>query len=130
MPGTSESNRTWYLIPNAPLNLSTPVIGAKPYDLCKWYVEEIDLRAEDYKRKFPKITYPECDLEQLNDYNYVLEMFKDLGLKPSSELQEICGRSLNKRDEWPKLSLDERSNEILMSEARKEFRKEVQQWIQ
>jgi hypothetical protein len=87
--------------------LSKPAIDATPYDLCKWYVEEIDLRAEDYKRKFPKITYLECHLEQLNNYDYVAEMFKDLGLEPSAELEEICGKSLNKRDEWPKQPLDE-----------------------
>lgn len=107
VPGASEWNRTWYLTPNAPRNLSRPLDDAGPYDLCKWYVEEINMRAEDYKRRFPKITYFECDLKQLNDYGYVVQLFKTFGLKPSSRLKEVCSGALNMRIEWPKLPLEE-----------------------
>jgi hypothetical protein len=59
------------------------IFGRRRYDLCKWYVEEVSRRAEEYKRRFPKITYVECDLEQLNDYDFVVQMFEAFGLQPS-----------------------------------------------
>lgn len=106
-PGTSEWSRTWYLEPDASQNLSTPSDKADPYDLCAWYVDEIRLRAKAYQKRFPRITYFECNLEQLNDYEFVLKLFETFGLNPTSELKAVCGRPLNTRTEWPKVSLDE-----------------------
>ncbi|MGB3640919.1 MAG: hypothetical protein WBA39_25585 [Rivularia sp. (in: cyanobacteria)] len=108
VPGTSEWNRTWYLTPNAQRNISKPGENANPYEVCKWYVEETYLRAEEYKKIFPAIKYVECDLEQLNKYDFVLEMFASFGLVPiTSELQNIVGRVVNVRKERRKLPLDE-----------------------
>jgi hypothetical protein len=107
VPGASEWGRTWFLAPNAARNLTRPAAHAGPYDLCRWYGEEIHRRAEDYKRRFPGITYLECDLEQLNDYDYVLHMFRTFGLEPTPELKEVCGSALNTRNEWPRLPLEE-----------------------
>lgn len=106
-PGISEWSRTWYLEPDAPSNLSHPPKGANLYDLCQWYVEETDLRAAAYQKQFPKISYVECDLEQLNDYQFVSEMFSRFGLIPSSSLQDATGTVLNTRNEWPRQSLEE-----------------------
>lgn len=105
-PGVSEWSRTWYLQSGAQRNLSCPPENAGLYDICKWYVEEVRLRAEDYKKKFPRITYFECELEQLNDFDFVLDMFNTFGLVPSSELKDTCGKILNTRNEWPKLPID------------------------
>jgi hypothetical protein len=67
IPGYTQFSRTWYLLPNATFNLSYPPLNANAYELCRWYVQETNLRAEHYQSKFPNITYFECDLEQLND---------------------------------------------------------------
>jgi len=107
VPGASEWTRTWLLSPNSPRNLSQPGENANPYALCKWYVEETYLRAEEYKRMFPKIRYIECELEQLNNYDFVVEMFSLLGLVPTPTLPDAVGRVLNVRNEWPKLPLEE-----------------------
>lgn len=107
VPGTSEWSRTWWLTPGARRNLSKPSKDANPYDLCKWYVEEVRLRAEEYKERFPYITYVECDLEQLNDRDFVLEMFEVFGLVPSPELEGGVGKPLNLRNEWPRSPLEE-----------------------
>lgn len=106
IPGYTEFSRTWYLPPNATFNLSRPPANANAYELCRWYVQETNLRAEDYQSKFPNITYFECDLEQLNDYDFVFAMFETLGLNPSPDLKATCGHPLNSRSEWPKLSLE------------------------
>jgi hypothetical protein len=107
IPSYTEFSRTWYLSPEATFNLSHPPADANAYELCRWYVQETNLRAEHYQSKFPNITYFECDLEQLNDYNFVLEMFETLGLNPSPDLKTTCGNPLNSRNEWPKLSLEQ-----------------------
>jgi hypothetical protein len=107
VPGTSEWSRAWWLTPGARRNLSQPPKNANPYDLCKWYVEEVRLRAEEYKERFPYITYVECDLEQLNDRDFILEMFAILGLVPSPKLEDVVGKPLNLRNEWPRPSLEE-----------------------
>lgn len=106
-PGISEWVRTWYLVPNAQRNLSKPAENANFYELCKWYVDEIYLRAEEYKQMFPNIKYVECNLEQLNDYNFVVEIFKYFGLLEKQELKNTVGKVINKRHEWPKLSIEE-----------------------
>ena len=107
VPGRSEWTRTWYLEPEARHNLSRPSAEANVYELCRWYVDEISLRAEDYKTKFPRIHYFDCDLEQLNNGDFVLEMFEAFGLVPTPGLKSACGKVLNPRDEWPRLPLQE-----------------------
>jgi hypothetical protein len=107
VPCASEFSRTWYLMPGGCRNLSAPSENANPYELCKWYVEEIGLRAQEYKAQFPRITYVECDLEQLNNYDYVIQMFDIFGLKPLPQLKNVVGQPLNTRDKWPKLPLEE-----------------------
>lgn len=107
VPGNSEWTKTWLLTPHAERNLSKPFENSSFYDLCKWYVEETYLRAEEYKKMFPRITYVECDLEQLNKYDFVLEMFSSFGLVPMSTLQNLVGRVVNARNEWPRLPLEE-----------------------
>lgn len=107
VPGISEWSRTWYLLPQATRNFNHPPDKANLYELCRWYIEETNLRAEDYKQKFPKITYFECDLEQLNHYDFVLRMFHGFGLTSTSGLRSACGKTINMRHEWPTISLDD-----------------------
>jgi hypothetical protein len=108
VPGVSEYGRNYYLIPDAPANLTKAPPNADPYERCKWYVNEIALRSEEYKQRFPKITYFDCTLDQLNDYDFVLSLFKAFALEPSPALKAVCGKQpINTRSEWPKLSLAE-----------------------
>lgn len=102
VPGVSEWSRTWYLTPHARRNLSRPPRHATLLGLCQWYVQEIRHRGEAYKKQFPRITYLECDLEQLNNYDFVCHMFKMFGLVPSADLKEAVGKVFNPRQEWPK----------------------------
>src|SRR4051812_46503666 len=57
VPGLTEWGRTWYLTPGAKRNLNPPPDAPTPYEHCRWYVREIELRAEDYRRRFPGMTY-------------------------------------------------------------------------
>jgi hypothetical protein len=107
VPGASAWGRLWYLTPGAKRNLSQPPAGANPYELCCWYVEEVNRRGEEYQTRFPRIRYLNCTLEQLNDLGFVTRLFDTFGLIPSPELAEVVGKPLNIRHEWPALSLEE-----------------------
>ena len=107
VPGASEWTRTWYLDPSASGNLVPPPVGASPVDLCAWYVAETSRRAEDYRRRFPRITYLECDLEQLDDISFVEKMFETFGLTSAHDLKEAVGRTLNERGEWPRATQED-----------------------
>lgn len=107
IPGSSQASRTWYLPIESEKNISHLAENSNPYEICKWYINEINLRAEKYKCEFPEITFIESDLEELNDYSFVLNIFKKLDLNPSEDLKHVCGRPLNKRNEWPRLTLAE-----------------------
>jgi hypothetical protein len=56
---------------------------------------------------FPRIRYIKCELEELNNYNFVVEMFACFGLVPTPALQDAVGSVVNVRNEWPKLPLEE-----------------------
>ncbi|MCP4402536.1 MAG: hypothetical protein GY801_35175 [bacterium] len=107
IPGTTMYTRTFHLIPGSPRNLSAPPAQAAPYDLWHWYINEIYLRAEQYRRMFPKIRYVECDVEQLNEYAFVVDMLASFGLVPTPQLQEAVGVRMNTRDNYPKRPLDD-----------------------
>ena len=107
VPGISEWTRTWLLSPYSQRNLSQPAADPNPWELCQWYVKETYLRGEEYKKRFPRIKYVECDLEQLNNYKFVTEMFATFGLTPTSSLQNAVGKAVNIRSEWSKLSLEQ-----------------------
>ncbi len=107
IPGTTEHTRTYQLIPGSPRNLSAPPAQATPYDLCHWYIKETYLRAEQYRSMFPRIRYIECDVEQLNDYAYVVNILATFGLVPTPQLQKVVGVHVNTRDNYPKRTLDD-----------------------
>ncbi len=107
IPGRSIHTRTFQLLPGSPRNLSAPPAPATPYDLCHWYINEIYLRAEQYRRMFPGIRYVECDLEELNDYANVVSMLASFGLVPTPQLREVVGVRLNTRDQYPKRPLED-----------------------
>jgi hypothetical protein len=107
VPGTTTWSRTWVLTPGAARDHVPPPDRDDHYALCRWYVDEVERRAQAYKAQFPNITYLECDLEQLNDRHFVGEMFDRFGLHASPRLDEAVGKPLNARAEWPPASLDE-----------------------
>jgi hypothetical protein len=107
VPGTTAWSRTWVLTPGAARDHCPPPGLDDRYALCRWYVDEVERRAQAYRIRFPRITYLECDLDQLNDPRFVAEMFDRFGLLASPQLGEAVGRPLNARAEWPPASLPE-----------------------
>lgn len=107
VPGTTRWSRTWVLTPGAERDRCPPPDRDDHYALCRWYVEEVEQRAQAYRDRFPDISYLECDLAQLNDRSFVDEMFDRLDLIPSPRLDDTVGRPLNARAEWPPASLEE-----------------------
>jgi hypothetical protein len=107
VPGTTRWSRTWVLTPGAARDHCPPPDRDDHYAPCRWYVEEVERRAQAYKAQFPDITYLECDLDQLNDLRFVREMFDRFGLLPSPRLDGTVGKPLNARTEWPAVSLEE-----------------------
>ncbi|MBN1756840.1 MAG: hypothetical protein JW863_00895 [Chitinispirillaceae bacterium] len=107
IPGLTEWSRTWYLVPGSKKDL-VPFTASQNKELTvKWYIEEVCKRAELYRNRFPDITYVECDLEELNDYDYVLSLFNRFGIKPGPSLRKVVGKRWNARSEWPRLPLEE-----------------------
>lgn len=107
VPGASEWSRTWYLDPHARRNLTRPPKDADALSLCRWYVEEIRSRAEDYRKKFSGITYFDCSLKELNDPCVVHEMFRSFGLNEKSCLLKNIGRTVNQRSDWQVASIED-----------------------
>jgi hypothetical protein len=107
LPGASAWSRAWLLRPGDQRNFSQPPENAGRYELCQWYVQETNLRAQAYQKQFPRIKYVECDLEQLNDYDFVVEMFEQFALTPTSALKDAVGETTNQMAWWPRLSLEE-----------------------
>jgi hypothetical protein len=101
VPGISEWARTWYLCPNSSRNLTMPDDHADYFDICKWYVRETYCRADEYKVMFPQITYLECSLNDLNCFDFVIDMFKVFGIIPSKDLKDSIGSIINTRSERP-----------------------------
>jgi hypothetical protein len=107
LPGASAWSRAWLLCPGEQRNFSQPPENAGRYELCQWYIEETNLRAQAYRKQFPRIKYVECDLEQLNDYDFVVEMFEQFDLTPTVALKDAVGETTNQMSWWPRLSLEE-----------------------
>ena len=104
VPGTSTFSRTWYLSPTASRNVTKAPESDDPYELCRWYAEEIYRRADDYRRRFPKVRYYDCEVEQLNDLPGVQGLFKTFGLKPKPTLSGVVGQRFNTREVFPRWS--------------------------
>lgn len=107
VPGRTEWGRTWYLTPGAARDRTPAPDRPTPHDLCRWYVREIELRADDYRRRFPGVTYFDCDLDELNRPAGVRRLFAAFGLEPGPGLDRAVGRPVNPRDEWPRRPLAE-----------------------
>lgn len=101
VPGTTEYARTWYLSPYLRGNLSAPPPDASPMELCRWYVDEVYERAEEFQERFPGIRYVDCDLEDLSEMATVEAMFEAFGLVPAPDLADVVGVPVNQRSEWP-----------------------------
>ena len=107
VPGLTAWSRAWYLTPNAKHDLHPLPAGATPLDRCRWYVREVGLRADDYKRRFPNVTYFDATLEELNDIDTVRRMLAAFGLEPGPRLEQVVGTPTNAKDEWPRWPLEE-----------------------
>jgi hypothetical protein len=94
VPGTEKARHS-VLKPGAAKNLSRPAANASPLELCEWHAREIYLRADAYRKKFPRVKYVEVSLEDLNDLAKVTAMFAACGLKPLPDLATVVGVPTN-----------------------------------
>eukprot|EP01065_Artemidia_motanka_P001199 TRINITY_DN10557_c0_g2_i1.p1 TRINITY_DN10557_c0_g2~~TRINITY_DN10557_c0_g2_i1.p1 ORF type:complete len:342 (+),score=79.61 TRINITY_DN10557_c0_g2_i1:127-1152(+) len=107
VPGLRHANN-WWLKPGAKRNILPPPPGdAHPFEFCKWYVREMQARAVQYQRLFPRITYCTTTVKELNTMEGVMRLFSVFGLRPTSDLRQVVGQRTNVRDEFPRLSLEE-----------------------
>lgn len=67
------------------------------YDRCIAYLFDIEARAGRFQQDYPLVKIHETRLESLNNYSCVEKLFISLGITPTQETKEICGRSSNAR---------------------------------
>lgn len=94
VPGT-EKARSSVLHPGGARNLSLPPTKASPLDLCIWHAREVYLRAEEYQRRFPGMTFVRVSLEDLNDLGKVTQVFDACGLQATAKLARVAGVATN-----------------------------------
>merc|ERR1712188_148358 len=75
VPGMNRTSRDWLLMPGAKENRTQPIKGANRLEVCRWYVDEIFVRGEEMRRRYPKVKFVDCTLDELNNYERVVEVF-------------------------------------------------------
>lgn len=93
VPGRTSWSRLWYSAPGQARNLAEPEPGADALALGCWYAEEIERQAAAYQERFPDVLVVEVSLEQLNDFDFVLDLFQaQFGLEVDEvRLREAVG---------------------------------------
>jgi hypothetical protein len=61
----------------------------------RWYVEETRAKAEAFKRRFPRVTYYEANVDELNNLDSVRKLLATFGLTEKETLQAVVGRPTN-----------------------------------
>jgi len=64
-------------------------------DCCRWYIEELALQAKAYQSKYKDISFYEADLEELNNFSKVRDMFEFFGLDENVSLIDTVGKAAN-----------------------------------
>jgi tRNA(His) 5'-end guanylyltransferase len=90
----------WMSSPNA-VTAVLPAIGPDTsldqFDRCIAYLLDIEARAERFKREYPKVRTHDVRLEQLNEINFVEDLFARLGITPTGATRKLCGLTSNER---------------------------------
>ena len=61
----------------------------------QWYINETTALGQAYQEQFPRIKYFSVDLESLNNFEKVQELFDHFGLIPKPTIQEVVGQAVN-----------------------------------
>jgi len=69
------------------------------YDRCIAYLIDIEARAQRFKKDYSSVKTHEIRLESLNNYNKVLNLFRDLRITPTDLTKEIIGQVVNDRSQ-------------------------------
>ncbi|MCB9747047.1 MAG: hypothetical protein H6755_01400 [Candidatus Omnitrophica bacterium] len=113
IPNKTVLGNNWYLRTDYPTNLLSAKSNLSDYQLCDWYVSEIEARALYFKKSFPNIPFFSVNLEDLNSYEYVCKLFSKLNLTPTDGLKDIVGKKINMKRETKKITLIQRVNRKL-----------------
>lgn len=62
----------------------------------EWYYDELHMRGESFKKRFPNIKYFTIHINLLNEKDKVDKLLKELGIKPRESLNELLGKARNK----------------------------------
>jgi hypothetical protein len=76
-----------------------PEANLDQYDRCIAYLLDIEARGARFKREYPRVPTYEVDVESLNTYPAVEELFASLRISPGPNTREVCQRRINARDE-------------------------------
>ncbi|MGK7958120.1 MAG: hypothetical protein AB4063_23125 [Crocosphaera sp.] len=81
------------------LNLRSPqlknLVTKYERESVQWYIDETTALGEAYQKQFPKIKYFSVDVEPLNNFAKVKELFDYFGLIPKPTIQEAVGEPVN-----------------------------------
>ena len=61
----------------------------------RWYVEEIHAKAEAFKQRYPRVTYFEAEVDDLNNLDSVRKLLATFGLIEKETLQTVVGKPTN-----------------------------------
>jgi hypothetical protein len=90
----------WMSSPNA-VTSALPAIGPDAtldqFDRCIAYLLDIEARAERFRRDYPNVRTHDVRLEQLNEINFVEELFARLSITPTAATRKLCGLTSNER---------------------------------
>ena len=107
IPGRLQLARDWLLSPSPDtvknLKPAPHEEEASHLEVCEWYVEEIYRRGEAFKKAFPRVTFVDVTLDELNDCETVQQVFGAFGLSAKPSLSEVCGKPSNSRTAYPPL---------------------------
>jgi hypothetical protein len=90
----------WMSSPNA-ITAALPAIGPDTtldqFDRCIAYLLDIEARAERFRVNYSNVRTHDVRLEQLNEINFVENLFARLDLIPTAATRELCGLTSNER---------------------------------
>jgi hypothetical protein len=108
----------WMSSPNA-VTAVLPAIGPDTtldqFDRCIAYLLDIEARAERFKRDYLNVRTHDVRLVQLNEINFVEDLFARLGITPTAATRKLCGLTSNER----KRRKEQIANRTTIEECRK-----------
>jgi len=104
----SEGNdiwQDWFSSPNAVTAAAKSIGSDEALDRCDLsiaYLMDIEARALRFQRDYPETKIHHVRVEELNDYDNVLQLFSDLDITPTYATKETVGRVSNAKPDRKK----------------------------